>query len=116
MDKVIKMKATKIQSASKQQKYLLQVTEQPYIRCDFGNPSDYFTSSKGFMLKSIGHPAISYSDKFFVRGDRTAGDNKTLTVLVGYLRKIMHAVREYNSHLIIAELPVIPKEKSFIIE
>ena len=39
MDKVIKMKATKVQSASKHQTYQLQIIEQSYIKCAFGNPS-----------------------------------------------------------------------------
>ena len=116
MDKVIKMMATKVQSASKFEKYLLQVTEQSYIRCAFGNPSGCFTSSKGFILKSMGQPAIGASDKLFVRGNRTYTNDYTLTVSTQYLVKVMHAVREYNSHLIITDLLVIPDEESFVIE
>ena len=113
MDKVIKMKATKLPYGE----YNIGITEQPYIKNDFGNPSECFTSSRGFILKSMGHPAVgSFGDILFVRGHRTAGDNNTLTASGSYLRRIMHAVREYNSHLIIAELPVIPKDETFVIE
>ena len=112
MDKVIKMKAISILY----EEYNICITEQPYIKNDFGNPRNYFTSSKGFTLKSMGHPAIGVGSKLFVRGDRTIQDNNILTVSGSYLRKIMHAVKEYNNHLIITDLPAIPKDEMFIIE
>ena len=121
MDKVIKMVATKlVNTRSKSQLYQLQITKQTCVKNDFGNPKEIFQSSKGFKLTSMGHPAIgSLGTVLFVRGDRSQAHNNILTVTARYLSKIIHAVREYNSHVIITDLLSIPNVKineSFIIE
>ena len=116
MDKVIKMSVTKTGRYGKAQQYQLQITEQSYIKNNFGNPNQSFISSKGFELRSANMPATSSSTKLYVRGNDTSYDDTTVRVRETLLRNIMHAVREYNSHLIIADLPVIPEENTFIIE
>ena len=117
MDRVIKIKATKIQSASEHlERYLIQIIKQTYIRGAFGNPDNSFTSSKGFILRSVNNPATASANKLFVRGDATYGNNYELSIPADYLIKVMHAVREYNSHLIIKDLPSIPDEESFVID
>ena len=111
------MKITKVSRIYYDQpSYRLHIIEQPYIRRDFGNPMDSFRSSKGFTLRSINNPAVTTSNAMYVRGDNTHEDNISLTVHAEFLRKVMHAVREYNSHLIIADLPGVPEEDTFIIE
>ena len=117
MVKVIKIKATKIQSAfGRIEKYSIQIIEQSYIGYDFGNPNENFVSSKGFILRSMGHPAQGAGDKLFVRGDREHANDYALTISAQYLIKVMHAIREYNSHLIITDLLTIPDEDVFVIE
>lgn len=116
MDKVIKIKVTKIQSNSRCQEYMIKIIEQSYIRCDFGNPDESFISSKGFTLRSVNSPAISGGHRLYVRGDCRYSNNDALSIGADYLIKVMHAVREYNSHLIITNLLAIPDKESFIIE
>ena len=64
----------------------------------------------------MGHPAIGVGNKLFVRGDRTYADDYVLVVTAYYLVKVMHAVGEYNSHLVITDLLAIPDEESFVIK
>ena len=112
MEKVIRMECTKRGINI----YRVQIIEQSYIREDFGNPTRSFISSKRFELRSAGYPAYSTCGKLFVRGSSISGNHYTLDMSAGYLRKVMHAVREYNSHLIIDSLPDIPSNETFIID
>ena len=116
MDKVIRMKATKLPKSNRNPLYRLKITEQSYIQSDFGNPGKNFISSKGFTLRSVHNPAAGEGARLFVQGAYSYGDSYTMDITIEYLIKIMHAVREYNSHVIVANLPVVPEGDTFIIE
>ena len=120
MDKVIKMEITKVSSRySDQPSYRLRIVEQSYIQEAFGNPERSFISSQGFELRSANSPAYSSTTKLYVRGNSSLGNNNTLSISKTLVRKVMHAVREYNSHLIIPDLLPMPKlylNEPFIIE
>ena len=88
-------------------------------RCDtFGNPHDTFISSKGFTLVSCEYPVVyGGDDTLYVQGYDEDEDEATMRVSGSdLLKRIMHAVSEYNNHFIINDLPDIPGGKSFVIE
>ena len=99
-------------------RWRLVIADQTHRNEHFGNPYDSFISSKGFCLTSCEYPNMyEGEDLLYVWGYDTDCDDDRISVYESTtLRKIIHAVREYNSHLIITDLPVIPKDDTFIIE
>ena len=115
MERKIILKATPYDSDV----FHVEVIEQTHIGVDFGNPNCDFTSSTGLMLSSCNCPEAYEEDNIvYVRGDNPQADGKRFTVdSIEFMQRIMHAVREYNSHVWVDKLPDVPTGiDSFIIE
>lgn len=88
----------------------VQIIKQTHRGSRFGNPNTMFRSSTGLLLDSRSCPEIYMTDNiYYVRGSNHGDDSIVVVVRsIDDMQRIMHAVREYNSHVILGELPSIP--------
>lgn len=87
--------------ASSPHEVTFKIIGQTYRWTEFGVMNDSyayrFRASNGLTLKSVGSPEWRPSeDTFFVRGSKTADDNKKLICNHNDYARIEEAVREYN--------------------
>lgn len=90
--------------------YTVRVSTQTHLCEDFGNPGSDFVSSTGLSLVSCSNPAAYEEDDIvYVRGDNFDGDEFEFRIYnTEFMQRIIHAIREYNSHVWIDELPDAP--------
>lgn len=99
--------------------YTVCVSTQTHLCGEFGNPYRDFISSTGLALISCSNPAaFEDDDTVYVRGDNFDGDELEFRIYsTEFMQRIMHAVREYNSHTWVAKLPDAPTTRgAFLID
>lgn len=99
--------------------FTIQIVEQTHRCSTFGNPDCDFTSSTGLMLSSCTCPAAHEEDNVvYVRGDDPHANRQCINVdSIGFMQRIMHAVREYNTYARSDKLPDVPTDVgTFIVE
>ena len=90
--------------------FQIQIIEQTHREEEFGNPRSMFESSMGFVIDSCSSPELYMENSiFYVRGSEYDADDNTVVVYSTYdMEYIMHAIREYNGHVILDKLPDVP--------
>ena len=99
--------------------YIVKIITQTHREYDFGNPGCDFTSSTGLILSSCSCPEVYEEDNLlYVRGDNLHADEQIFIVEnKEFMQRIMHAVREYNTHVWVTKLPDVPTDSAtFIVE